>query len=191
MPSRIVLLIPKMLDHLGIQRGLEDVLGQSSPRSDRALPPLIRQTLSFLGSSLVWSAVDSGDGSGRGHLFVGCVCFFVFCLCFVHPVILIGVFWWVLVPFWLVNVVGMVSVVVTVLWVVLWCLWVWVVVFLCCVVVCVSVQRLVFAASALVGPCGSVSWKLVTGWSGTARNVELVIPVLLMNVSPCRLMVIP
>ena len=52
-------------------------------------------------------------------------------------------------------------------------------------------QRLPFAASAEYLPCGSVSWKVVTGWSGTVRNVELVIPFLLMNVSPCRSIVMP
>ena len=48
------------------------------------------------------------------------------------------------------------------------------------------VQRLPFAASAESGPSGSVSSKLPIGASGTVRNVRLVIPFLLMNVSPCR-----
>ena len=74
------------------------------------------------------------------------------------------VFWCVVCPFCAVKVVGMVSFV---------------------------LQRLPFAASAEFGPWGSVSLKLVTGWSGMVRNVLLVIPCLLMNVSPCRFIVIP
>ncbi len=49
-----------------------------------------------------------------------------------------------------------------------------------------DLHRFPLAASAEFGPCGRFSSKLATGWSGTVRNVELVIPALLMNVSPCR-----
>ena len=47
------------------------------------------------------------------------------------------------------------------------------------------------AASALNGPSGSFNSKLVIGTSGTLRNVLLVIPALLMNVSPCKNTVTP
>jgi hypothetical protein len=47
-------------------------------------------------------------------------------------------------------------------------------------------QRSPFAASAEYGPSGRDSSKLVTCTSGTFVNVELVIPALLMNVSPTR-----
>ena len=52
-------------------------------------------------------------------------------------------------------------------------------------------QRFPFAANAEFLPCGSFSSKLPTGTSGNVRNVLLVIPALLMNVSPCSWMVVP
>jgi hypothetical protein len=54
-----------------------------------------------------------------------------------------------------------------------------------------AVQRSPVAASAEFGPCGSVSSNVPTGTSGMVRNVELVIPSGLMNVSPCRSTVTP
>lgn len=48
--------------------------------------------------------------------------------------------------------------------------------FLRCVIVRLLAHRSTGAASALLGPWGSVSWKLVTGWSGTVLNVLLVMP---------------
>jgi hypothetical protein len=49
-----------------------------------------------------------------------------------------------------------------------------------------EVQRFPFAASAESGPCGRCSSNVPIGTSGIVRNVLLVIPALLMNVSPCR-----
>jgi len=59
------------------------------------------------------------------------------------------------------------------------------------VLVVVGLHRLPLAASAEYGPSGSVSSKLVTGWSGTVLNVELVIPAGLMYVLPVRTIVTP
>ena len=96
------------------------------------------------------------------HFFL-CLCFvFVLCLVCGQFVVVMVVVVCVSVPFCAVYAVGIVSFV---------------------------VQRFPFAASALSGPCGSVSSKFATGWSGTALNVLLVIPCLLMNVSACRSMV--
>ena len=50
-------------------------------------------------------------------------------------------------------------------------------------IVSFALHRFPFAASAEYGPWGKVSSKLPTGWSGTALNVLLVMPALLMNVS--------
>ena len=58
-------------------------------------------------------------------------------------------------------------------------------------IVSLLLQRFPFAARAEYLPSGSVSWKLPTGASGTVLNVLLVMPALLMNVSPCRSSVIP
>lgn len=92
-------------------------------------------------------------------------CFvFLGVVCLVQCVVVMCVVWCIVVPFWAVNVVGMFS------------LW---------------VHRLPFAASAEFGPWGSVSSNVPTGSSGIAGKVELVIPFLLMNVSPCRLSVTP
>ena len=75
-----------------------------------------------------------------------------------------GVDWWIVIPFCAVNAVGIIS---------------------------LLLQRFPLAASAEYLPSGSVSSKLPTGASGTVRNVLLVIPALLMNVSPCRSSVTP
>ncbi len=53
------------------------------------------------------------------------------------------------------------------------------------------VHRFPSAVSAENLPSGKVSSKLETGWSGTALNVELVTPALLMNVVPTRSIVTP
>src|SRR5580693_5088628 len=52
-------------------------------------------------------------------------------------------------------------------------------------------HRFPFAARAEYLPSGNVSSKLPTGASGIAWNVLLVIPALLMNVSPCTSSVTP
>ena len=73
------------------------------------------------------------------------------------------------------------------------CLWplILTVTFFLTVVVFVREQRLPLAARAEYLPSGSVSSKLVTGWSGTVLNVLLVIPALLMNVLPVRTIFTP
>src|SRR6185437_208277 len=95
--------------------------------------------------------------------FVLCFAFFAF---FVlgQPVTLIGVDCLMTIPFCASNRVGIFSLV---------------------------LQRFPLAASAEYLPCGSVSSKLPTGASGTVWNVLLVMPALLMNVSPCKSSVTP
>jgi hypothetical protein len=90
--------------------------------------------------------------------------FFFTCLCFGHPVTLIGVDCLIVAPFCAVNAVGIFN---------------------------VLLHRFVFAANAEYLPCGNVSSNVPTGASGTVRNVLLVIPALLMNVSACNWMVVP
>ena len=112
-----------------------------------------------------------------------------------QPVTVIGVFCLTTAPFWAVNAVGIVSEAWSVVGtlrvtVLLWPLPL-IVTFLLTSTVFVRVHRLPLAASAESLPSGSVSSKLVTGWSGTVWNVLLVIPALLMNVSPCRSIVKP
>jgi hypothetical protein len=84
-------------------------------------------------------------------------------LCFGQLVGVIGVFWWMIVLFCAVMVVGIVSLV---------------------------VQGLPLVASAEYRPWGRVSLNVVTGWSGIVRRVLLVMP-LLMNVSAFSWMVMP
>src|SRR3977135_3508402 len=76
-----------------------------------------------------------------------------------HPVTVIGVDRWMLAPFCAMNDVGIFK---------------------------LLLQRFPFAASAELRPCGRYSSKLLIGTSGTWLNVELVMPALLMNVSPIR-----
>jgi len=106
-----------------------------------------------------------------------------------------GVFWWITMPFWAVNDVGITSEPATRLRTLRVTVRVWPLLLTLTLrltrTVFVTPQRLPFAARAEPGPCGSVSSKLVTGWSGTVRNVELVMPCFEMNVSPCRSIVKP
>ena len=78
---------------------------------------------------------------------------------FGHPVAVTGVDCLMLTPFAPTNVVGIAS---------------------------LLVHKFPFAASAESGPWGSFSSNVPIGTSGIVRNVLLVIPALLMNVSPCR-----
>src|ERR1700722_230670 len=120
--------------------------------------------------------------------------FFVFAV-FAQPVTWMGVFWCISSPFWAVNAVGITSGLAVVcltlrVTVFLWPLLLMVTFFLTSTVF-VTAHRLPLAARAEYLPSGSVSSKLPIGWSGTAANVLLVMPALLMNVSPCRSIVTP
>ncbi len=55
----------------------------------------------------------------------------------------------------------------------------------------VPLHRFPFAVNAGYWRCGNVSSKLVKGTSGAVANVAVVIPALLMNVSPCTWTVTP
>ena len=85
-------------------------------------------------------------------------------LCLWQFVVVMGIVWWVVVPFWAVRARG------------IWSL---------------CVQGFPLAASAELGPWGRVSSKVPTGSSGMARSVPEVIPFLLMYVSLRSCMVTP
>src|SRR6202035_2619357 len=101
-------------------------------------------------------------------VFFLCLVFFVACLvfflCLAQPVTLMGVLCLIVAPFCAVNAVGIFS---------------------------VSLHRLPGAASAENLPWGRISSNVPTGASGTVRNVLLVTPCGLMNVSACNWIVVP
>src|ERR1700722_11463043 len=120
--------------------------------------------MSPLGMTLERARLAVGKPAGRAliYFFLCLRLAFVFVLgffAFVQPVTVIGVLSCISAPFCPSNAVGIFS---------------------------VLLHKLPLAARAESEPSGSVSSKLPTGASGTVAKVLLVIPALLMNVSPCR-----